>query len=98
MREQYTAEIQHNTYRKGEWCRVTPDEVGKLYFNTEKEAEDAIKRATEYFNGLSRSKVVQCGSVGITTPGDRKVADAMAVVKSRIRVRLVSDWQTLTEE
>ena len=95
IKEQFTAEIQHNTYRKGEWCRVTPDEIGKLYFKTYEEAEAAIKKAIAYFNGLSRDQVVQCGCVGVTASGDRKVADAMRVTNSRIRVRLVTDWETV---
>ena len=98
MKEQYIAEIQHNTYKQGVWCRVTPDQIGKRYFNTQEEAEAAIQKATAYFNGLGRSSTHKCGSVGITVQGDSKSVNALKVVKSRIRVRLVTEWETVTEE
>lgn len=98
MKEQYIAEIQHNTYRQGEWCRVTPDGIGRRYFNTQEEAEAAIKKATAYFNGLGRPTTQTCGSIGITVQGDSKAANSMKVVKTRIRVRVVTEWETVTEE
>ena len=98
MKKQYIAEIQHNTYRQGEWCRVTPDGIGKRYFNTREDAEAAIKKATAYFNGLERSKTQTSGSIGVTVQGDKKSANAMMVVKTRIRVRSVTEWETVTEE
>ena len=97
MREQYIAEIQHNIYRKGEWC-VTTDAKGKKFFDTEKEAQIAIENAKYYFNNLGRDRVQKCGSIGITVQGDSETHNHMRIVKSRIRVRLVTDWEVVSEE
>lgn len=98
MKMQFIAEIQHNTYQQGKWCRVTPDKPGVLYFDTQEEAEAAIQKAKNYFNGLPGKITRTCGSIGITADIDSKTANAMMVVKTRIRVRLVSEWETVTEE
>lgn len=97
MRQQFLAEIQHNTYRKGEWC-VTTDQNGRKFFETQKEAECAIQSAKAYFNHLDRDSTHACGSLGVTVKGDKSAANAMRIVKSRIRVRLVTDWEVVEEE
>lgn len=97
MREQYIAEIQHNEYRKGEWC-VTTDHNGKKFFDTEKEAKAAIENAKYYFNNLGRDSTHRCGSIGVTVKGDSESYRHMRIVKSRIRVRLVTEWEVISEE
>lgn len=97
MKQQFIAEIQHNTYRKGEWC-VTTDDKGKKFFNTEEEAKAAIQSAKKYFNNLDRSTTHTCGSIGVTVQGDKSAANAMRIVKSRIRVRLITEWEVVEEE
>ena len=97
MREQYIAEYQHNEYRKGEWCVATNGE-GKRFFRTEAEARAAIQRAEDYFNNLGRPRTQMCGSIGITVQGDAETHNRMRIVKTRIRVRLVTDWETVEEE
>lgn len=97
MKAQYIAEIQHNIYRQGQWT-VATDWNGKRFFDTEEEAKNAIQRAKAYFNNLDRSSTHTCGSMGVTVKGDSEAANHTRVVKSRIRVRLVSEWETVTEE
>ena len=97
MKQQFIAEIQHSTYRKGEWC-VTTDDKGKKFFNTEEEAKAAIQSAKKYFNNLDRSTTHTCGSIGVTVQGDKSAANAMRIVKSRIRVRLITEWEIVEEE
>lgn len=99
MKKQYIAEYQHNTYRQGEWLVATdPDTIGKRYHNSIEKAREALNHVTEYFNGKPRTTTQTCGCIGITSHTDSKTADAMKVVKTRIRVREVTEWEIVEGE
>ena len=95
MKKQYLPEYQHR-YKPGEWSNAAPgyfNQVGKRYCETLEEAVAALRKVTEYFNGSSRVDAHSCGSFT-----DSKTAKALAVVKTRIRVREVTEWETVDLE
>lgn len=100
MKKQYLPEYQHR-YKPGEWSNAAPgyfNQVGKRYCETLEEAVAALRKVTEYFNGSSRVDAHSCGSFTVTSATDSKTAKALAVVKTRIRVREVTEWETVDLE
>ena len=98
MKKQYIAEYQHNTYRQGEWVVATdPNRIGGRYHATLEKAQEALDHVVNYFNGKPRTTTQVCGMIGITSHTDSKTAKSMMVVKTRIRVREVTPWETVEE-
>ena len=101
MKEQYIAEFQQNEHDKGVWKNAATfytQKIGQRYFWKLEDAEAAIQKVKELFNGKPKSTTQVCGNIGITSHTDSKTANALMVTKTRIRVRLVSEWETVTEE
>jgi hypothetical protein len=104
MKEQYIAEYQQENYEPGKWKNAVPvyfsNHFGKIVreCSTLEEAQAALREVKEYFNGKPRTTTQTCGCIGITSHTDSKTANVLMVTKTRIRVRLVSEWQTLEEQ
>ena len=98
MKEQYIAEFQQKNHNPGKWQNAGFFTMNKRYFWTQAEAEEAIRKIKAAFPGKPQTSTQVCGSIGITIHEDSRTADDLMVVKSRIRVRLVTEWETITEE
>lgn len=100
MKEQYIAEYQQ-ALDPGVWKNAASgyyNQIGRRYCPTLEEAEAAIRHVKAYFNGKPRTTTQVCGSIGITSYTDSETANRLRVTKTRIRVRLVTEWETVTEE
>lgn len=99
MKKQYLPEYQHR-YKPGEWINAAPgyfNQIGRRYCDSLEEAKAAICKAKEYFNGKPSTNPHGCGPFTATSTTDRDTAWALMVVKTRIRVREVSEWETVEE-
>ena len=105
MKEQYIAEYQQENYEPGKWKNAAPAYfsnkfgiIGRRYCSTQEEAQAALLEVKAYFNGKPRMTTQVCGSIGIDSYTDSKTATRLKVTKTRIRVRLVTEWETIDEE
>lgn len=100
MKKQYLPEYQHR-YNPGMWRNATPgyfNQMGRRYCDSLEEAEAAIRKVKEHFNGEPVTSTHSCGAFSITSTTDRGTAWHLAVVRTRILVREVSEWETVEEE
>ena len=104
MKEEYIPEYQHN-YEPGVWRNAAPayfsNNLGimnRRYCSTLKEAKAALREVKDHFNGKPRTETQFCGSIGITSHTDSKAAKELMISKTRIRKRMVTEWETVTEE
>ena len=100
MKKQYLPEYQHR-YSPGEWRNAAPgyfNQIGRRYCSTLEEAVAAIRQVKEYFNGSPKTDTVRCGVLSVSSYTDRKTARDLEIVKSRIRVREVTEWETVEAE
>lgn len=104
VREQYIAEYQHR-YEPDKWKNAGPayfsthyGVIGRRYCDSYEQAQEALKEVKEYFNGKPRTDTTVCGSIGISSHMDSVSANRLEVVKTRIRVRLVTEWETVEED
>ena len=98
-KKEYLAQYQH-AYRPGEWNRAVPrnSPIGKRYCSTLEEAQQALDEALAYFNGKPKTITQQIGAIGISSHMDSKSARDLAIVKTRIRVREVTEWEDVEED
>lgn len=75
------------------------------YYSTEQEARSALKkylalwnREFKYDKSGKRIETSVCGSFGIDTVSRKEDDDLQRVVKWKIRVREVSEWETVASE
>ena len=98
MKKQYIAEYQHNLYDIGQWKNAGFFAFGKRYLGTLEAAEAAILKMKKTFDGNPSVRHDRCGDFSIRTETDRKTANDMMITKTRIRVREVTEWETVSEE
>lgn len=98
-KKEYLAQYQL-AYDPDRWSIATPRNfpIGKRYCSTLAEAQQALDEARAYFNGKPKTISQKCGAIGITTHVDSKSAKNLAIVKTRIRVREVTEWEVVEEE
>lgn len=100
MKKQYIAEYQHR-HSPGEWRNAASgyyNQIGRRYCPTLEEAQAALRHVKAHFNGKPRTDTQVCGMIGITSHTDSSTAYRLEVVKTRIRVREVTPWETVEEE
>lgn len=96
MTKQYIAEYQHNFYDQGVWKNAA--KFPKRYAKTLKEARADLEMAKKHFGTMDKDTSTVCGGMGVTVKGDSDTANAMRIVKTRIRVREVTPWEVVEEE
>lgn len=95
MKEQYLPQVMYKKYRKGEWTPVMNYDVNgnKRYADTLEEAKQAIENTRKMWednkNGKHRTR--KCGAVTIDVEPIKD--DTFEIIASRIRVRLVTEWE-----
>lgn len=90
------------------WCNVAMWDKnmkfpGQRYYKTEEAARKALAHAYEIWNGVKqydangkREEVTDVvNGFGISTVFDKKIDDDMRIVDHIIRVRQVTDWETV---
>ena len=104
MKKEYIAEYQHN-YEPDVWRNAAPAYfsnnfgiMNRRYCSTLKEAQAALREVKEHFNGKPRTTTQHCGSIGISINTDSKLAKELMISKTRIRVRMVTEWETVAEK
>lgn len=97
MRKQYLAEYQQENYEPGKWKNAIRS-FRTRYYRTLEDAQAAIREVKAYFNGEPRTTTQVCGCIGISSHTDSKTAQTLMVTKTRILVRLVTDWEAVEEE
>ena len=95
FRKQYVAEFKFRNAWDGKWVNTFVSiENGKRYYSTKKEAEDALRKVIARFNNRTPGEEVDfVGDIGISTYVDQETINNLTVVKTRIRVREVTEWE-----
>lgn len=99
MKKQYIAEYQHR-YDPGHWRNAASgyyNQIGRRYCPTLEQAQAALSHAKRYFNGKPHTDTQVCGMIGISSHTDSETAHRMEIVKTRIRVREVTEWELVEE-
>ena len=96
--KQYTAEVvlKMNENKTNKWTNAYWDYTNgkKKFAPTLEEAKKAIKYCENKFKGKAgKTETEYIGSIGVSTTIDKRTEEALSVVKSRIRVREVTDWE-----
>lgn len=95
MRKQYLPQVQ---FKKDEgtnkWMNAMAYSTEyKRYCSTLEEAESALNYAKSQFNRGAREERIDAGGLGMTFVVDDETADRMQIVKTRIKVREVTEWK-----
>lgn len=95
MRKQYLAQYQLKFQsERGEWGNaMVMNGSGKRYASTLEEARQSLKKVINEFNKGARTEQQVIGGLGVSIVIDEETAESTQVVKTRIRVREVSEWQ-----
>ena len=97
MKKQYLPQVQYKGFPSGEWHRVMNADFngGKRYADSLEEAQQAIERMRKYWREEREGKhrKQRCGAIGIDVAP--VTDDTFEIVATRIRVREVSEWQTV---
>ena len=107
MRQEWYVAVLQNYDRKN-WHNVAMWDKnmkfpGQRYYRTEDAAKKALAHAYEIWNGVkeydangNREEVTDVvNGFGISTVFDKKIDDDMRIVDHIIRVRQVTDWETV---
>ena len=107
MKKEYLAMAQKVFQQKeNRWVNVKKyfaESLGEYaYYSTEEEARDALKkylaiwnREFKYDKDGKRIETSVCGPFGINTVSRKEDDDAQRVVRWKIRVREVTEWETI---
>lgn len=95
MKKQYFAQVQFKYQEeKGEWANAMITSGKRNRFASSlREAKEAIAKCLNDFNKGSRVELSKIGGLGISTVIDEETAERLQIIKTRIRVREVTEWE-----
>lgn len=94
LRKEYAAEFQFNNHRKGKWFNTFASIGNKRYYSTKEEAQDALRKVIGHFNNRTPGEEIDfVGDISISSYVDQKTISDLTIVKTRIRVREVTEWE-----
>ena len=96
MKKEYSVLVK---FRKSEtkWHNATSIVLGlnRRHVNTYEEAKDVLETALERFNGKPKVERQDCNGIGIDIVIDERSAKVMEIIDYKIKVREVSEWETI---
>ena len=95
MKKQYLVQYQLKYQaERGQWGNAMIwQDVSKRYASTLDEAKQALENVINHFNRGARVENQDCAGLGVSIVIDEKTAESTQVVRTRIRVREVSEWK-----
>lgn len=93
MKKQYLVQVQSKKLaEENKWMNVMMMFQGKRFANTLEEAREEISKAIAYYDKGVRTETNFCG-LGVSLIIDEESAEKMKIIKARIRVREVTEWE-----